>query len=483
MYKKIGFAVVGLAFVASPLLASAATLSDLFAQLESLLSQIRILQQQSVATSSEPVMCTMEVKQCPDGSYVGRSGPKCEFAPCDGGAPPSLVCPQILRSLSQGSTGEDVRGLQAYLGVLQTGYFGPLTASAVMKFQAEEGLSPVGIVGPLTRAAFARRCGNPDPQHSTFTASPTHGAAPLFVSFTYAPRTDDSGKYYIEFGDGEGQLMDTQQIYCIRAPCISPATASHTYASTGVYTATVSRYIACLYTEPRCLMAEPPPLATVVITVGGGSTVGAPSISSVEGPTQLAVGESGSWSVRVNDTSGYLSYSVHWGDEGSTPLYGGAADSARLASSGMFTHTYARAGTYSPTFTVTNGNGQSASASATVFVGGSTASDTFTVKPTSGAAPLAVSFSASYEGTRYSVDFGDSQSATMVIVPIFCDYYDGDGKCPTSNKQFMNHTYISAGTYTARLIKPAGPCYAPPGAACMASIGPEVVGTVTITVR
>jgi len=26
--------------------------------------------------------CTLEAKQCPDGSYVGRSGPNCEFAAC-----------------------------------------------------------------------------------------------------------------------------------------------------------------------------------------------------------------------------------------------------------------------------------------------------------------------------------------------------------------------------------------------------------------
>lgn len=26
--------------------------------------------------------CTMEAKLCPDGTYVGRSGPNCEFAPC-----------------------------------------------------------------------------------------------------------------------------------------------------------------------------------------------------------------------------------------------------------------------------------------------------------------------------------------------------------------------------------------------------------------
>lgn len=28
------------------------------------------------------IACTMEAKMCPDGSYVGRSGPKCEFTAC-----------------------------------------------------------------------------------------------------------------------------------------------------------------------------------------------------------------------------------------------------------------------------------------------------------------------------------------------------------------------------------------------------------------
>ncbi len=31
---------------------------------------------------SEMIDCTMDVKQCPDGSYVGRKGPKCEFKLC-----------------------------------------------------------------------------------------------------------------------------------------------------------------------------------------------------------------------------------------------------------------------------------------------------------------------------------------------------------------------------------------------------------------
>ncbi len=33
------------------------------------------------ATSSGRI-CTQEVKTCPDGTSVGRTGPNCEFAPC-----------------------------------------------------------------------------------------------------------------------------------------------------------------------------------------------------------------------------------------------------------------------------------------------------------------------------------------------------------------------------------------------------------------
>lgn len=34
--------------------------------------------------NSEAVICTMDAKLCPDGSYVGRVGPNCEFALCPG---------------------------------------------------------------------------------------------------------------------------------------------------------------------------------------------------------------------------------------------------------------------------------------------------------------------------------------------------------------------------------------------------------------
>ncbi len=35
-----------------------------------------------VKNSQKPVACTQEVKICPDGSAVGRTGPNCEFSPC-----------------------------------------------------------------------------------------------------------------------------------------------------------------------------------------------------------------------------------------------------------------------------------------------------------------------------------------------------------------------------------------------------------------
>jgi len=32
--------------------------------------------------SASPVACTQEAKLCPDGTAVGRTGPKCEFEAC-----------------------------------------------------------------------------------------------------------------------------------------------------------------------------------------------------------------------------------------------------------------------------------------------------------------------------------------------------------------------------------------------------------------
>lgn len=40
------------------------------------------------------IACTMEAKMCPDGSYVSRTGPNCEFTPCPGGTGGAAPVPQ-----------------------------------------------------------------------------------------------------------------------------------------------------------------------------------------------------------------------------------------------------------------------------------------------------------------------------------------------------------------------------------------------------
>ncbi len=85
-----------------------------------------------------------------------------------------------------GSTGAGVKELQTILDhagyhVGVTGYFGPVTESAVKSFQASHHLETDGIVGPLTEAAFTAVTGN--------SASPTFEAAP---PATYQVRAGDT---------------------------------------------------------------------------------------------------------------------------------------------------------------------------------------------------------------------------------------------------------------------------------------------------
>ncbi len=64
----------------------------------------------------------------------------------------------LIRSLREGMTGDDVKTLQAILASdpevypegLITGFYGPMTSRAVMKFQAKSGIEQVGVVGPKT---------------------------------------------------------------------------------------------------------------------------------------------------------------------------------------------------------------------------------------------------------------------------------------------------------------------------------------------
>lgn len=98
------------------------------------------------------------------------------------------------------------------------------------------------------------------------------------------------------------------------------------------------------------------------------------SMQSVSAPRTLAVGQTGSFSVRVagyTQGGGALRYSVVWGDENyganSASSYYGAPS---VQSSGTFTHVYRYPGTYRPVFTVTDSYGHQVQGSASVTVTG-----------------------------------------------------------------------------------------------------------------
>lgn len=63
----------------------------------------------AVAPVPQPVACTEEAMKCPDGSYVGRTGPSCQFAPC-----PVKVVPPV-KSMG---TIKGVVGLSPACGVI-----------------------------------------------------------------------------------------------------------------------------------------------------------------------------------------------------------------------------------------------------------------------------------------------------------------------------------------------------------------------------
>lgn len=114
-------------------------------------------------------------------------------------ATPTLAADMLTRQLQLGMSGSDVSILQAFLAKdvtiypqgLVTGYFGSLTASAVSRFQARNGVASVGRVGPITLALInAQLGGNLGFAPSINNVSVVKNSTNATVSWT----TDESAK-------------------------------------------------------------------------------------------------------------------------------------------------------------------------------------------------------------------------------------------------------------------------------------------------
>jgi peptidoglycan hydrolase-like protein with peptidoglycan-binding domain len=198
------------------------------------------------------------------GSVTASSG-----TASSGVAIPAQACLAITKNLGIGMRGTDVSALQSFLAANTsynggtTGYFGPLTRAAVREWQTAHGISPTGFVGPISRSVLT--CTDDSqggvPTSVPFSASPSSGQASLVVTFSATPK--DSGVYIVAYGDGtnSGPL----QSHCLSSnsgpndplTMSCEVSATHTYQSTGTYTATLSPYVSCLYATsgPRCMIA------------------------------------------------------------------------------------------------------------------------------------------------------------------------------------------------------------------------------------
>ena len=184
------------------------------------------------------------------------------------------------------------------------------------------------------------------------------------------------------------------------------------------------------------------------------------SISGVSGPTSIAVGQQGTWSITTNAPANtYVSVSVRWGDENTYP-YAAANASMQVYQQNTFTHTYQQAGTYTITFTVTDSYGRTQTATATVQVtGGGSQSGSLSASPTSGLAPLTVIFSAR-GGKDTPIDFGDGSTGTMTATGAMmgCPNDQTNQNNPTCGTYGLSatHTYATGGMYTAKLRRIVG---------------------------
>ncbi len=235
------------------------------------------------------------------------------------------------------------------------------------------------------------------------TADPRTGQAPLAVAFS-ANGSDAEGAaltYSWDFGDGGTSLRQNPD---------------HTYLEPGTYTAKVT------VKDPKGATGT----ATVEIVVTNPPGNVAPTVEAAGDPTAGKPPLAVQFSATGTDPDGDpLTYSWDFGDGGRSLLQNPS-------------HTYANAGTYTATVTVSDGRGGTATDTVVVTVGNRAPAVELTAMPVSGTAPLTVQFSAAGsdpdgDALTYQFDFGEGKPTKP-------------GPASTAS-----HKYGKAGTYTAKV--------------------------------
>ena len=228
----------------------------------------------------------------------------------------------------------------------------------------------------------------PAPPVANFAGSPTSGAAPLAVSFTDTS-TNSPTSWSWTFGDSGTSTAQNP---------------SHTYNSAGNYTVSL--------TAANATGSDGETKTNYISVSGGAPPVANFTGNPTSGPAPLAV------AFTDTSTNTPTSWSWNFGDSSTSTLQNPS-------------HTYA-VGTFTVTLTATNASGSDGETKTNYITATQPAPvANFTGSPTSGTAPLAVSFAdtSTNTPTSWSWNFGDSS---------------------TSTAQNPSHTY-AVGTFTVTL--------------------------------
>ncbi len=288
------------------------------------------------------------------------------------------------------------------------------TAAAVSAFQLKykseildpNGLTaPTGYVGPATRAKLNQLsgCKNVEPPPSQQVYITPTSLPPAVSGQTYTQFLDvrgfSSGTGNISWSIISGALPNGFDLQKLPDPVVAcspgmmncggvPRTSVASLFWGRAENATPGTYTFTAQATNGTQTAQ----QQYTLMVRGANTGGnrPPTISGVSGPTTRNVGQTGTWTVNAFDPDppaggGTLSYSVIWGDESTMASGAVASPSATpIQQTATFTHTYSTAGTFTPTFTVTDNAGQSARASLSVVVGQNQTSPITVLTPNGG---------------------------------------------------------------------------------------------------
>ncbi len=230
------------------------------------------------------------------------------------------------------------------------------------------------------------------------SATPQSGYAPLQVSFFgNASGGNAPLQYQWNFGDG---ATSTDQ------------NPTHSYASTGTYTATL------VVTDAN----NDSDSATVAITVKDNSV---PQVSVAASPTSGIVPFNVNFNSTVTNGDAPFTYEWNFGD------------GSPVETTANPTHSYTTGGTYTATLTVTDANGDQVSGTVDIQAASNTKpAVTASADTDTGTAPLTVNFTATGSGGN---------------APLSYTWYFGDGSAP-QNGQTASHTYNNVGVYDAQVV-------------------------------